>query len=141
MAPAGRTEPAVRQLVSRARKHVAGERKIPVPETTQRRLLATFLEAARSGDLEALERLFAADVASISDGNGARQVSRKVVSGAARVVSVRSRPARPRPARRPAGRAAVVGGRGRRATADDRDMAVAEAEEVVDRKLTRTHIV
>ncbi|WNM39200.1 RNA polymerase sigma-70 factor [Micromonospora halotolerans] len=79
------TEPAVRQLVSRARKHVAGERKIRVPESAQRRLLATFLEAARTGDLEALEKLFAADVASISDGNGARQVSRKVIVGAARV--------------------------------------------------------
>jgi RNA polymerase sigma-70 factor (TIGR02957 family) len=79
------TEPAVRQLVSRARKHVAGERKIPVPQTAQRELLATFLEAARTGDLEALEKLFAADVASISDGNGARQVSRKAVVGATRV--------------------------------------------------------
>jgi RNA polymerase sigma-70 factor (ECF subfamily) len=79
------TEPAVRQLVSRARRHVAGERKLPVPETAQRQLLAAFLDAARSGDLEALERLFAADVASVSDGNGARQVSRTVVSGAARV--------------------------------------------------------
>src|SRR4051794_10170751 len=53
------TEPAVRQLVSRARKHVAGERKIPVPESAQRRLLASFLEAARTGDLEGLEKLFA----------------------------------------------------------------------------------
>lgn len=79
------TEPAVRQLVSRARKHVAGERKIPVPESAQRRLLATFLEAARSGDLVALERLFAADVASVSDGNGAPGIARKVVTGAARV--------------------------------------------------------
>jgi RNA polymerase sigma factor (sigma-70 family) len=79
------TEPAVRQLVSRARKHIAGERKIPVPHAAQRRLLATFLEAARNGDIEALEKLFAADVASISDGNGARQVSRTVVMGAARV--------------------------------------------------------
>ncbi|WP_433727591.1 RNA polymerase sigma-70 factor [Actinoplanes sp. CA-051413] len=79
------TEPAVRQLVSRARKHVADERKIPVPETAQRQLLATFLEAARSGDLEALEKLFAADVASVSDGNGAKHIARKVVAGASRV--------------------------------------------------------
>src|SRR3954466_15175836 len=78
------TEPAVRQLVSRARKHVAGERKAPVSEVMQRELLATFLEAARSGDLAELEKLFAADVASISDGNGARQISRKIVAGAAR---------------------------------------------------------
>lgn len=79
------TEPAVRQLVSRARKHVAGERKIPVPDSAQRRLLATFLDAARTGDLEALEKLFAADVASVSDGNGAKRISRKAVVGAARV--------------------------------------------------------
>jgi RNA polymerase sigma-70 factor (ECF subfamily) len=79
------SEPAVRQLVSRARKHVTGERRIPVPETAQRQLLATFLEAARSGDLEALEQLFAADVASVSDGNGARHIARKVVAGAAAV--------------------------------------------------------
>ncbi|GAA2501427.1 RNA polymerase sigma-70 factor [Winogradskya humida] len=79
------TEPAVRQLVSRARKHVAGERKIPVPEQAQRQLLVTFLEAARGGDLEALEKLFAADVASVSDGNGARQISRRIVTGAGRV--------------------------------------------------------
>jgi RNA polymerase sigma-70 factor (TIGR02957 family) len=79
------TEPAVRQLVSRARKHVAGERRTPASEAAQRELLATFLEAARSGDLAALEKLFAADVASVSDGNGARQVSRTAVVGAARV--------------------------------------------------------
>jgi RNA polymerase sigma-70 factor (ECF subfamily) len=79
------TEPAVRQLVSRARKHVTGERKVPVSDVMQRELLATFLEAARTGDLDALEKLFAADVASISDGNGARNVSRKVVVGAERV--------------------------------------------------------
>ncbi|MEU8613400.1 RNA polymerase sigma-70 factor [Actinoplanes sp. NPDC048791] len=79
------SEAAVRQQVSRARKHVARERKIPVPESAQRRLLATFLDAARSGDLDALEKLFAADVASVSDGNGAKHIARKVVAGAAQV--------------------------------------------------------
>ena len=79
------TEPAVRQLVSRARKHVTGERKAPVSTTAQRELLTTFISAARSGDLAALEKLFAAEVASISDGNGARQVSRRAVVGAAKV--------------------------------------------------------
>src|SRR4051812_29177884 len=79
------TEPAARQLVSRARKHVAGERRSPAPEAAQRELLATFLQAAHSGDLAALEKLFAADVASVSDGNGARQVARTAVLGAGRV--------------------------------------------------------
>jgi RNA polymerase sigma-70 factor (TIGR02957 family) len=78
-------EPAVRQLVSRARKHVTGERKAPVSTTAQRELLATFITAARNGDMQGLEKLFAAEVASISDGNGARQVSRRTVVGAARV--------------------------------------------------------
>jgi len=79
------TEPAVRQLVSRARKRVSGDRKEPVSEVVQRELLVTFLEAARSGDLAELEKLFAAGVASVSDGNGARQVSRTILAGAARV--------------------------------------------------------
>ncbi|WFE36352.1 RNA polymerase sigma-70 factor [Micromonospora sp. WMMD975] len=79
------TEPAVRQLVSRARRHIAEERRIPVSPTAQRQLLGTFLEAARSGDLAALERLFAADATSVSDGNGARRVARKVISGGDRV--------------------------------------------------------
>jgi RNA polymerase sigma-70 factor (TIGR02957 family) len=79
------TEPAVRQLVSRARKHVAGERKIPVPESAQRELLARFLAAARTGDLAGLEQLFAADVASVSDGNGAKHIARTIVAGAERV--------------------------------------------------------
>src|ERR1700755_2615637 len=64
------TEPAVRQLVSRARKSVTSEKRTPVSTAAQRELLTTFITAARSGDLAALERLFAPDVASVSDGNG-----------------------------------------------------------------------
>src|SRR3954447_5772818 len=79
------TEPAVRQLVSRARKHVTGERRTPVSTDAQRELLTSFVAAARDGDMTALERLFAADVASLSDGNGATQVSRRAVVGVSRV--------------------------------------------------------
>jgi RNA polymerase sigma-70 factor (ECF subfamily) len=79
------TEPAVRQLVSRARKHVTGERRTPVPAAAHQELLATFLAAARSGDMAALERLFADDVRSLSDGNGAHQVSRHPVVGPVRI--------------------------------------------------------
>ncbi|WP_127505667.1 RNA polymerase sigma-70 factor [Actinoplanes solisilvae] len=78
-------EPAVRQIVSRARKHVAGERKAPVSVSAQRELLATFITAARSGDLQGLEKLFAAEVASITDGNGAKNAARKIVVGSERV--------------------------------------------------------
>jgi RNA polymerase sigma factor (sigma-70 family) len=79
------TEPAVRQLVSRARKHVAGERRTPVTAAAQRELLTTFIAAARAGDVSALERLFAADVVSMSDGNGMRGASRIPVVGVPRV--------------------------------------------------------
>jgi RNA polymerase sigma-70 factor (TIGR02957 family) len=78
-------EAAVRQLVSRARKHVTGERRAPVGREEQKRLLAAFIAAARSGDLADLERLFAADVTSLSDGDGAHQVARRPVVGPARV--------------------------------------------------------
>ncbi|MEV6375114.1 RNA polymerase sigma-70 factor [Micromonospora musae] len=80
------TEPAVRQLVSRARKHMAEERRTPVSPAAQRELLTTFIAAARSGDLAALERLLAADVTNIADGNGRIRVSRRPVVGAQRVV-------------------------------------------------------
>ena len=79
------TEPAVRQLVSRARRHVTGERRAPVSPAAQRELLASFLTAARFGDMTALETMFAADVTNLSDGNGAHRVARRPVVGAARV--------------------------------------------------------
>ncbi|RKN52254.1 RNA polymerase sigma-70 factor [Micromonospora costi] len=79
------TEPAVRQLVSRARRHMAEERRTPVSAEAQRELLTTFIAAARSGDMAALERLLAADVTNIADGNGRVRVSRRPVVGAERV--------------------------------------------------------
>ena len=79
------SEAAARQMVSRARRRVTGERRIPVTGAEQRRLLTAFISAARSGDLVALEQLFAADVTSYSDGNGAVRVSRRPVVGAVRV--------------------------------------------------------
>jgi RNA polymerase sigma-70 factor (TIGR02957 family) len=78
-------EPAVRQLVSRARKHMASERHRPVSPAEQRKLLTAFIAAARRGDMTALERLFASDVASVSDGNGMARVSRRPVTGVQRV--------------------------------------------------------
>ncbi|MEV0234858.1 RNA polymerase sigma-70 factor [Nonomuraea sp. NPDC050786] len=78
-------EAAVRQLVSRARKRVLTGRRTPVSRAEQRRLLAAFVTAARSGDLTALEELFAADVTSYSDGGGAVRASRFPVVGASRV--------------------------------------------------------
>jgi RNA polymerase sigma-70 factor (TIGR02957 family) len=79
------TEVAVRQLVSRARKHVAAERRTPVTAEEQRRLLEAFVGAARAGDLATLEELFAADVVSYSDGGGVAKAARFPLIGANRV--------------------------------------------------------
>src|SRR4051794_4378562 len=79
------TEPAVRQLLSRARKHMASERRTPANPAAHRELLSTFLQAARAGDLGGLERIFAPNVISTSDGNGMARVSKHRVVGAVRV--------------------------------------------------------
>jgi RNA polymerase sigma-70 factor, ECF subfamily len=80
------SEANTRQLVSRARKHLAAERRAPVSSSAHRRLLETFLTAAQTGDLAALEQLFAADVVSYSDGGGAaREAARIPMVGRTRV--------------------------------------------------------
>ncbi|TCC07991.1 RNA polymerase sigma-70 factor [Kribbella soli] len=79
------TEPAVRQLVSRARKRIRADRRTEVSGSQQKTLLTAFVAAARSGDLGALEQLLAKDAISYSDGNGARQVSKFPVVGQERV--------------------------------------------------------
>jgi RNA polymerase sigma-70 factor (TIGR02957 family) len=78
-------EANVRQLVSRARKHVAEGRRTSVSSAEQRRLLAAFLDAARQGDMAALEGLFAEDVTSYSDGGGMVRAARVPVCGRERV--------------------------------------------------------
>ncbi|WP_321477402.1 RNA polymerase sigma-70 factor [uncultured Paludibaculum sp.] len=64
------SEENARQLVTRARKHIADGRRTPVNPAEQRRLLEVFLAAAQKGDLAALEGLLAEDVVSYSDGGG-----------------------------------------------------------------------
>jgi RNA polymerase sigma-70 factor (ECF subfamily) len=55
-------EANTRQLVTRARKHIADGRRSTVSSAEQRRLLNAFIAAARKGDLAALERLFASEL-------------------------------------------------------------------------------
>lgn len=76
---------SARQLVSRARAHLASAKHATVEPGAQRRLLEAFLTAARKGDVRELESLFAADVVSYTDGNGAKQAARIPVSGRTRV--------------------------------------------------------
>ena len=75
----------VRQLVSRARKHVEEGRRTTVSATERERLFAAFLDAARQGDMAALEGLFAEDIISYSDGGGMVRAARIPVFGRERV--------------------------------------------------------
>lgn len=75
------TEANARQLVSRARKHLAAERRERVSPAEHRRLLSVFLFAAQTGDLGALEDVLAADVVSYADGGGVRGASKIPVVG------------------------------------------------------------
>jgi len=82
---------ATRQLVSRARKHLASERRNTVTPTERRALLDAFLAAARVGDVERLERLFAENVVTRADSNGsAKHVARVAVAGRNKVARVLS---------------------------------------------------
>jgi RNA polymerase sigma-70 factor, ECF subfamily len=78
-------EANVRQLVSRARKHIADGRRAPVAQAEQRRLLEAFINAAQRGNLTALENLFAEDVTSYADGGGMVRAARVPVAGRERV--------------------------------------------------------
>jgi RNA polymerase sigma-70 factor (ECF subfamily) len=83
-------EANARQLVTRAREHVAGGRRAAVSPAEQQRLLDAFVGAARTGDLARLEGLLASDVVSTSvDG---RRTSRCHKS-ACRLVIAHTRPA------------------------------------------------
>ncbi len=61
-------EPNVRQLVSRAGKHICNGRRASVSAAERRRLLAAVINAAQNGELASLEELLASDAASSADG-------------------------------------------------------------------------
>jgi RNA polymerase sigma-70 factor (ECF subfamily) len=59
-------EANARQVVTRARQHVADDRRMPASSTEQKRLLDAFIAAAQHGDVAGLEGLLASDVVSTS---------------------------------------------------------------------------
>jgi RNA polymerase sigma-70 factor, ECF subfamily len=82
-------EPNARQMVARARQHVAHGRRTPANAAARRRLLDAFVAAARDGDIGGLERLLAWDAGL---GRGPRRLrgARRVLAGGRRSVRVRS---------------------------------------------------
>lgn len=82
----GRSEPAVRQLASRAREHVAGNRpRFDADRVTRRRVTEQFLAACASGNMHALLELLAPDVSLVGDGGGRAKAPLRVIDGAAKV--------------------------------------------------------
>jgi RNA polymerase sigma-70 factor (ECF subfamily) len=87
----GKSEPATRQIATRARRHVAGRR--PRYEASRRRrdeLAQRFLAAAQEGDLPALESLLADDVELHGDGGGRVPALARPLHGRRRVASALS---------------------------------------------------
>jgi RNA polymerase sigma-70 factor (ECF subfamily) len=82
----GTSAEAARQLGSRARRPVATDapRRRAEPGE-QRRVVAAFLAATRSGDLEALLAVLAPDVVATGDGGGVVPAGRKPIEGAVAV--------------------------------------------------------
>ena len=80
-------EANVRQLVCRARKHIADGRRASVSLAEQRRFLEAFIAAAQKGDMTALEGLFAEDVVSYSDGGGLVRAAGVPVTGRKKVAT------------------------------------------------------
>jgi RNA polymerase sigma-70 factor (ECF subfamily) len=78
----GREEASVRQLAVRARDHVRSEK--PRYELNKRRgmeIASAFFAASRSGDMQALHDMLAADVSVHSDGGGKRPAALAPIVG------------------------------------------------------------
>ncbi|MFJ7153619.1 RNA polymerase sigma-70 factor [Streptomyces sp. NPDC101118] len=77
----GRSEPACRQLLSRARRHMReGRPRFEADRGERDALAARFFDALREGDVAGLQDLLAADVAMTGDGGGKTpQLARSIV--------------------------------------------------------------
>ena len=80
----GKSQPNVRQILSRARKRIADDRPRFDPDPAERAALAArFLDAARGGELDGLVAMLAPDVVMVGDGGGkARSLPRPLVGAA-----------------------------------------------------------
>ena len=82
----GRSEDAVRQLASRARRHVtAGRPRFETTREQHEELARRFFAAAEEGDLAGLEALLAHDVELTGDGGGKAPAMARTLRGRARV--------------------------------------------------------
>jgi RNA polymerase sigma-70 factor, ECF subfamily len=85
----GRTPEAVRQLASRARRHVTRERpRFEASHAEHDRAVRAFAQAAGEGDIEGLVAVLDPDVVWTSDGGGRATAARKPQRGGTRVARI-----------------------------------------------------
>jgi len=81
-----RTPDAVRQVASRARKHVQARRPRVEPPPDAVRVADLFLEAVATGDVRQLLDVMSPDIVLTTDGGGKMQAALRPIEGADRVV-------------------------------------------------------
>lgn len=84
-----KTPAAVRQIAHRAKDHVAARRpRMRVDPSEQEEVLARFLTAVNTGDLQGLMDVLAPDVVSVADGGGkVRGAARRPIVGAEKLAA------------------------------------------------------
>lgn len=83
----GKTSPAVRQMVHRAREHVAARRpRMQVDRAEQRAAVEKLMAAISTGDVQGLLAVLAPDVILVSDGGGVVAAAPRPTAGAEKVV-------------------------------------------------------
>ena len=91
----GREAATCRQLASRARTHVRAVRpRFQIPRERGLEIANAFFAATRSGNMQALQSLLAADVTVYSDGGGKKPAARLPIIGLDRVMEVHAALAR-----------------------------------------------
>ncbi len=85
----GKNEPAVRQLISRARERVRAERpRFRAAPDAHQRLMTEFLSAVAANDTSRLVALMKSDVRFVSDGGGKAPAALRVVDSPAEVAQL-----------------------------------------------------
>lgn len=84
-----REEPAVRQMLHRARQRVRTDKpRFDADRDEHRRLVERFSRAAYTADETALLELFSPDISVITDGGGKVTAARKIVQGLQKVMRI-----------------------------------------------------